>query len=292
MKAKDTAVRNKDYHCLEYDHDQMGDIFLVACGQEACDPGVTYGPDLRDCYHLHVVRSGCGVLKAKGKTFHPHAGQFFLLKHNEVVEYSADRKDPWSYCWVTFNGSEALQLAEEIGFTEDIYCLDSSVDPDEFFTLIRRMHEEPEMNMINDLRRRGILLEFLALALEATQTEAKKLERRNQKPIDDYIRKAEDFIRYNYATIQVTDVAEFVGFTRSYFCSSFKKKTGMAPQEYLIQTRIARAKTLLANPDLRIMDIAPQVGYEDPLHFSKAFHKCCGMSPKEYRNQLDSDTNK
>ena len=63
----------------------------------------------------------------------------------------------------------------------------------------------------------------------------------------------------------------------------------MGPQEYLIQTRIARAKILLANPDLRIMDIAPQVGYEDPLHFSKAFHKCCGMSPKEYRNQLGSD---
>ena len=95
---------------------------------------------------------------------------------------------------------------------------------------------------------------------------------------------------FEVRAIQVTDVAEFVGFTRSYFCASFKKKTGMTPQEYLIQTRIARAKQLLANPDLRIMDIAPQVGYDDPLHFSKAFHRCCGMSPKEYRNQLISDT--
>ena len=44
MKAVDTAKRNKHYRCLEYDHDQTGDICLVACGMERCDPGVNFGP--------------------------------------------------------------------------------------------------------------------------------------------------------------------------------------------------------------------------------------------------------
>jgi hypothetical protein len=120
MRVQDTAKRNKYYHCLEYDHDQSGDICLVACGMEQCDPGVNYGPDVRDCYHLHVILSG----KA-------------------------------------------------------------------FFELICRMHEQPEMNYINDLRRRGILLEFLALALEATETRTKKNSRRNEVGTEVYISRSE-----------------------------------------------------------------------------------------------------
>ncbi|MBR2654242.1 MAG: AraC family ligand binding domain-containing protein, partial [Lachnospiraceae bacterium] len=83
MKAKDTVKRNVHYRCLEYDHDQEGDICLVACGMERCDPGINFGPEVRDCYHLHVVLSGTGVLLAGGKEFHPHFGQMFLLKDNE-----------------------------------------------------------------------------------------------------------------------------------------------------------------------------------------------------------------
>ena len=82
MKAKDTVKRNVHYRCLEYDHDQEGDICLVACGMERCDPGINFGPEVRDCYHLHVVLSGTGVLLAGGKEFHPHFGQMFLLKDN------------------------------------------------------------------------------------------------------------------------------------------------------------------------------------------------------------------
>ena len=290
MKAKDTVIRNKSYHCLEYDHDQMGEIFLVACGQEKCDPGVTYGPDRRDCYHLHIVRSGFGTLKIRGKTYHPGPNQMFLLKHNEIAEYTADRKDPWNYCWMTFHGSDAKRLVEEIGFTEGIYCLDQSKDPEEFFALIARINEIPELTPINDLRRKGILLEFLALCMEATQTKEKKLERRNQKPIELYIRKAEDFMRYNYATIQVSDVVSFIGFTRSYFYSVFKKQTGQSPQEYLLQIRLTRARQLLTQTDWRIMDIASAVGFEDSLHFSRLFHQKCGCSPSDYRAGLIPDT--
>ena len=40
MKPVDTLKRNKSYRCLEYDHDQSGDICLISCGFEQCDMGV------------------------------------------------------------------------------------------------------------------------------------------------------------------------------------------------------------------------------------------------------------
>ena len=54
MKHRDTARRNRFYHCLEYDHEQEGELCLVASGMERCDPGVHYGPELRDCCVMHT----------------------------------------------------------------------------------------------------------------------------------------------------------------------------------------------------------------------------------------------
>lgn len=282
---KDTVKRNKYYHNLEYDHHQEGDICLVACGMERVDPSVTYGPDLRECYHLHAVLSGKGTLKVNGKVFSPHFGQLFILKDNEVVEYTSDAVDPWEYCWVTFNGTRAEQLVQEIGFTDGVYCLDSSIETKEFYKLILRMHEKPEMNYTNDLRRRGILLEFIALALDATAEVINRPVHKNTEDISLYIDKAIEFIHYNYETITVTDVFEFVGFSRSYFSNIFRKQVGISLQQYLIQYRMKVACKQLLESNLSINEISARVGYENQLTFSKAFHKMMNCSPSEYRKK-------
>ena len=107
MKGVDTAKRNRHYHCLEYDYNRSEGIFLISCGAERCEPGVRYGPDVREGYHLHMVLSGAGTLYAGNRTFHPRFGELFLLKDQESAEYVADVSDPWEYCWVTYNGAEA-----------------------------------------------------------------------------------------------------------------------------------------------------------------------------------------
>lgn len=290
MKNKDTVKRNRFYHCLEYDHNQKGSLCLVACGMERCDPEVHYGPDLRDCWHLHAISSGTGTLIIKGQVFHPHAGQFFLLKDNEVAEYIADRNDPWNYCWVTYNGAQARQISQEIGFTEGVYVLDSSVEIREFFALVLRMHEKPEMNYICDLYRQGVLLEFLSLALQATETPQRRQERRNEYAPEVIVRRSVDFIHYNYATIHVSDVVEYTGFTRSYFSTLFRRYMGVSPQEYLVNYRMEQSCRLLLDTSIPMQEIAKRVGYQDPLHFSKAFKQAKGISPTEYRKAVKGAT--
>ena len=252
---------------------------------ERCDPGVNFGPEVRDCYHLHVILSGTGTLRAGGKVLRPHFGQMFLLKDNEEVQYTADVDSPWRYCWVTYNGTDARRISEEIGFTEGVYCLDTSADAHEFFEMITRMHEKPEMNYINDLRRRGILLEFLALAMETSEARQKSKVIRREYSTEVYIQKAIKFIDMNYATIRVNDIVEYIGFTRSYFTSVFRKQTGISPQEYLLQCRFKNGCRLLKETDYPVQKIAQLVGYEDPLAFSKAFKKYYKISPTVFREQ-------
>lgn len=284
MKGVDTAKRNRHYHCLEYDYNRSEGLFLIACGAERCEPGVRYGPDMREGYHLHAVLSGTGALYAGNQTFHPRFGQLFLLKDREISEYVADVSDPWEYCWVTYNGAEAKRLSDEIGFTEGVYCLESAAEPKLFYEMVLRMYERPEMNAISDLYRCGILLEFLALAMESVKGKAKRV-RRPDSPAKTYVDRAIQFIHYNYATIRVSDIADYLGFTRSYFTSLFKKRTGQSPQDYLMQYRLNVACQQLTETALPVQEIAAQVGYENQMTFSKMFRKAYGISPTEYRQR-------
>ena len=279
------ADRNKQYHCLEYEPSQGGEIDLIACGHEQCNPGQDCGPDRREHYHLHAILSGKGVLYTQdGACCAPGKGQLFLLKDKEVVQYIADEKEPWNYCWVTFDGPGAGEVVRSLGFTEGVYCLDSQIDVQEFYQLVLRMHEKPKMGSIFDMRRRGILLEFLSLAMEALLPP----EGRGQKPeysMETYVRRAMEFIRYNYATIGVADVIDYIGFNRSYFSTVFRKQVGLSLQEYLLNYRMQQARELLLGTDLPVQEVASRVGYEISSTFSQRYRSCYGETPRETREK-------
>jgi AraC family transcriptional regulator len=71
-----------------------------------------------------------------------------------------------------------------------------------------------------------------------------------------------------------------------HFARLFKKLTGAAPHAYLAALRAARARELLADPDLSITDVAARVGYASSSHFSKAFRRAHGLSPRAFRKAL------
>ncbi|MDF2722092.1 MAG: transcriptional regulator [Paenibacillus sp.] len=63
----------------------------------------------------------------------------------------------------------------------------------------------------------------------------------------------------------------------------FKQYTGYAPMPYIVTLRMERAKQLLRTTELPIRRIAEEVGYPDPLYFSRVFSKEIGISPARFR---------
>jgi YesN/AraC family two-component response regulator len=70
----------------------------------------------------------------------------------------------------------------------------------------------------------------------------------------------------------------------SYLEEIFREFMGITPFEYLVKVRLNKALVLMRNPGLTIAEISYQVGYEDPLYFSKLFKKFTGYSPRNYRD--------
>lgn len=60
---------------------------------------------------------------------------------------------------------------------------------------------------------------------------------------------------------------------------------GEAPMKMVTRLRLERAKTLLANTDYRIEDVAEMVGYSDPFAFSTAFKRAENRAPRDFRKK-------
>lgn len=105
------------------------------------------------------------------------------------------------------------------------------------------------------------------------------------------ITKAKEFINeHKTEEISLDDVARRVNMSTFYFCKMFKKATGVTFTEYLSLVRVSKAKNLLLNPNLRISEIAFEVGFQSLTHFNRVFRKFVGQSPTQYRAKLPHTT--
>lgn len=97
--------------------------------------------------------------------------------------------------------------------------------------------------------------------------------------------RALSFINENYQSsgLSLTDVAEHCGMTASYLSYLFKVKSGSNFKEYIDGLRLERAKELLNGTDMKVEEIAREVGYDNSYSFTRFFKNNMGLTPKEFR---------
>ena len=116
-----------------------------------------------------------------------------------------------------------------------------------------------------------------------------KIKTINQDTIEDSIQRNLNKI-INYIDSHYTDndlnleiLADKVNISISYISAILKKERNTTFVKYLTFLRMEKAKELLKNPNIKIVDVAEAVGYSEPYYFSHSFKKYQGVSPKEYR---------
>jgi len=98
---------------------------------------------------------------------------------------------------------------------------------------------------------------------------------------------AKEFVRsHAVESITLEQVLHHVHVSRFHFCKIFKKATGITLTEYVARVRVGKAKTLLADPSLRITDIVFAAGFGSVPQFNNVFKRSVGMPPTAYRATL------
>lgn len=98
------------------------------------------------------------------------------------------------------------------------------------------------------------------------------------------ITKAKEYVNnHTSEALGVSEAARIVGMSESYFSHIFKKETGISYVDYVNHIRIEHAALLLDEGNVRVAEVATQVGIDNPNYFSVLFKKIMGVSPNAYR---------
>jgi AraC family transcriptional regulator len=84
--------------------------------------------------------------------------------------------------------------------------------------------------------------------------------------------------------ITLSELADIVQMSQYRFARAFKQSTGLPPHQYLLGQRVERAKKLLIEKQLPIVDISYQLGFASQSHFTATFRRFTKVTPKVYRN--------
>jgi AraC family transcriptional regulator, transcriptional activator of pobA len=85
--------------------------------------------------------------------------------------------------------------------------------------------------------------------------------------------------------VSLRDVAREVGMTPGHLTTVVRRRTGRTVQEWIIERRLAEARSLLAETDLPVGEVARRVGMSDPGYFSRLFRRTHGISPRNWRGR-------
>ncbi len=94
-----------------------------------------------------------------------------------------------------------------------------------------------------------------------------------------------EYMQQNYRTITLQTLAETFHYTPAYLSKLFKKNIRKNFSDALQELKMQKALEYLANPNIKITELADLVGYESTEHFSRTFKRHFGISPLKYRMQ-------
>ena len=130
------------------------------------------------------------------------------------------------------------------------------------------------------------LLTFFAEQLSALANQI-VLEQHNSEP--PLVLKAREYIeKHKNEELSLADVAKAAGASIFHFCKVFHRATGLKFTDYVARVRLEDARNRLLNPNLRVSEIAYDVGFQSLTQFNRTFKRVFGQSPSEFRARVSS----
>lgn len=147
-------------------------------------------------------------------------------------------------------------------------------------------HNESELDRQDLLKRimnANTKAELRALSDEVCKSVSS--EHVDQEAVTDLtVKRAKSMIHEYYNTgITLDEISSKLNITPEYLGTKFRTETGVTFSTYMRDYRMTKAKELLLGTNLKLYEIADQVGYNDPKYFSRVFKEATGMLPAEYR---------
>ncbi len=231
-----------------------------------------------DTHLLLYCSGGRGELQLDGGHYAIGAGDALLLPAGLAHAYHSDREQPWTVFWVHYDGGAS-----------DDYNRHLDARP------LRAVGVQPpliaEFEQLLAVAWTGFSLPHLLHAsarlkalLTGIATYSDDTRLRGRAPLDLGALQRVMQARLD-RDLDLEQLAASANLSKYHFARRFRELTGQAPIHYFIQMKMQRACQLLDTTALSVKQIGAELGYQDPLYFSRIFRRTIGRSPSDYRAQ-------
>jgi len=234
-------------------------------------------------YEMEYIYEGEGILHVNGNDFEFSTGTIHFVTPNDFHAYTFTKKT----------------IIKNVSF-HDIYFEKNSIASNTMCSGFKIMHLSSEQvewyNLVFDkilydensvtLYKQEYLIHMLNLIL-IDFARASNMKINSSYHIDDPIQHSAHYIQTHFREqLSLESVANIIALSPNYFCSEFKKATGMTFKKYLNTQRLSYAVKLLKNTDLSITEVAETCGFNSISYFLKVFQNQYNMTPKAYKNTV------
>ncbi len=231
---------------------------------------------------LIYCSKGAGWCELRDRRHDIVAGSLLIVPPGEPHAYGAAARHPWTISWFHAVGDEIVPMLGELGVSADNPVLPLADDP-QWLALFEEAlgaleHGYTTAHLLHASRTLGHLL-------SATIWRRRQHLANAPDPRQKVMQCIEFMKQHLDQPLRLSQLAAMANMSPSHFKMLFRQHVGYACIDYLIRLRIHHACQLLDTTDLSAKAIASQVGYADPLWFSKAFRAVTGMPPSEYRRK-------
>lgn len=127
-------------------------------------------------------------------------------------------------------------------------------------------------------------LDALLATLLTRSGQPPKSPKRSDRLSPDRLDRVRNYIQDNLSLdITVADLASVAHLSEFHFARLFKRATGLAPHQFLITQRVERAKALIRDGRMSLVEVAATVGFSSQSHLGQHFKRIVGCTPAEFR---------
>lgn len=263
-------------------HPLTKDCYPTAMGFYPEASGHSMRRDRHDDNLLMYCTAGRGYLHTPDWEGDIKPGHILLLPQGLSHTYGADAEDPWTLFWVHFQGGSTGVFQQYLGYREGAPVVDAGVSPlliGAFTSLmeIRRTGYSTRafINGANHLRH---LLTQITMEISA---------HKGRMHSGFELEHVQAYMLENIDQAMTLDrLADAANMSKFHFSNRYKELTGYSPIKHFLNMKMEHACHLLDSTELGVGAIAAQLGYDDPLYFSRLFRKTLGQSPRSYRASI------
>ena len=253
-------------------------LAVAGGGHELCSPQYVVERPSFPYYSVELVVRGRGWLSLDGTRHELTAGTVF--SYGPGVDHRI-RTDPHGLLekyFVGFTGPRALPILRDCGLPPGSAARVSSVGEvrDIFENLIRDgLCNTATANVLC-----AVLSEYLLIKLADLITPPGA----RPSPASATFQRCRQYIAAHFRRLRsLEQIAEECDLDQAYLCRLFRRFGHPAPYQYLLRLKMNFAAEQLRDPRILVKEVAADVGFQDPFHFSHAFKNVFGASPDVFR---------